>query len=188
MSHLPIQTTPYPPQRQRQRLSRFEVASAYPTPSNRLLITQKHRSPPNHPLKPTPSPAQKFIDLLPVIPLRIIPVSDRECNICLTPFHTGDEPEAAARLPCAHIFGLGCIARWLNEGVDFRQQCPMCRSVLFVEGEGGEVVEGRGGVEMDADGERLASRRSKDRLGGMLRRRTGMESVRWVGGRGRRYC
>jgi len=64
----------------------------------------------------------------------------------------------------------------------------MCRSVLFVEGEGGEVVEGRGRVEMGADGERLVSRRSKDRLGGLFRRRTGMETVRGVGGRGRRYC
>lgn len=32
-----------------------------------------------------------------------------------------------------HVYSLGHIARWLEEGVEFMRKCPLCKAVLMLE-------------------------------------------------------
>lgn len=47
---------------------------------------------------------------------------DRSCPICQEPYHH----ERPAKLPCGHVFGHRCAARWIEQA----KSCPMCRSNL----------------------------------------------------------
>ncbi|KAL6705738.1 hypothetical protein ACN47E_006375 [Coniothyrium glycines] len=79
------------------------------------------------------------------------------CSICLEGFDA--EQHAPTRLTgaesCHHVFGLGCITRWVGSGEGNSDKCPICRRVLFAgvgsgegEGEGEEEEE-----EEDSDDE-----------------------------------
>ena len=47
---------------------------------------------------------------------------DRSCPICQEPYHQ----ERPAKLPCGHVFGHRCAARWLKQA----KSCPTCRTKL----------------------------------------------------------
>lgn len=64
---------------------------------------------------------------LPVIPPSEL-AEDAECSICMEPYKTGCDADAAVRLPCGHVFGSRCLATWFSSGGD---TCPLCRGVLF---------------------------------------------------------
>ncbi|RKO88643.1 hypothetical protein BDK51DRAFT_10140, partial [Blyttiomyces helicus] len=46
---------------------------------------------------------------------------DPDCAICMDPFEDSDR---VRRLPCNHIFHVGCIDVWL---VKETAACPLCR-------------------------------------------------------------
>lgn len=46
------------------------------------------------------------------------------CEIC---GERGSETAVWARLPCAHMFHLSCIARWAASSTEARRNCPKCR-------------------------------------------------------------
>ncbi|KAL6707489.1 hypothetical protein ACN47E_004059 [Coniothyrium glycines] len=50
------------------------------------------------------------------------------CAICTEPFSSDHQPVA---LPCKHIFGYGCIRKWLKNGRGNTSACPTCRHVVF---------------------------------------------------------
>ena len=45
---------------------------------------------------------------------------DSECVICICQFSIDDE---IRRLPCMHVFHIGCVDKWLT----IRAACPICR-------------------------------------------------------------
>ena len=82
------------------------------------------------------TPTERYIDLL---LLNVGHTQSNElqsttaCHICQEPFLTGTNPERPATLPCGHIFGDGCIVKWISplssNGV--RNSCPLCRKPIF---------------------------------------------------------
>jgi E3 ubiquitin-protein ligase SIS3 len=48
-----------------------------------------------------------------------LPDGQVSCSICLNPVHVGED---VRRLPCQHLFHVGCIDRWLA----VRAKCPNC--------------------------------------------------------------
>ena len=72
---------------------------------------------------PQQQPASNFISQLP----EINPQHDETCPICLEPFNSTADPEPALRLPCSHVLGRNCIARWLETN----DNCPLCRCVFL---------------------------------------------------------
>lgn len=56
-----------------------------------------------------------------------------ECHICQEPFLSGSHPERAVKLPCGHIFGEGCILKWISRlsqsGIKIK--CPLCRRSIL---------------------------------------------------------
>ena len=56
-----------------------------------------------------------------------------ECHICHEPFLSGSHPERPVTLPCGHIFGEGCILKWVSPLPDHRgkNSCPLCREPIF---------------------------------------------------------
>ena len=81
-------------------------------------------------------PTEKIIDLLfrsirhaHSTELRSI----RECHVCHEPFLSGSRPERPVTLPCDHIFGEGCILKWVSPLPDNRgkNSCPLCREPIF---------------------------------------------------------
>ncbi|XP_056853147.1 E3 ubiquitin protein ligase RIN2 isoform X2 [Raphanus sativus] len=54
---------------------------------------------------------------------------DDECAICREPM------AKAKRLHCNHLFHLGCLRSWLDQGLNEVYSCPTCRKPLFVETE-----------------------------------------------------
>lgn len=74
--------------------------------------------------------AEAFLDNL----LQInnsVPWGDRECVICHsetgTMSRTTGYLELLIRLPCGHVVGSGCVARWFKE----ENSCPFCRREFF---------------------------------------------------------
>lgn len=69
------------------------------------------------------------------VPIDQLAEADRACNICFTnfpthkyfAFGTGKSEERPTRLPCQHVFGHQCLAKWLHD----HNTCPLCRRVLF---------------------------------------------------------
>ncbi len=58
--------------------------------------------------------AMSFLRNLPIVMVEELPQDERTCRICQDPYLDGDEPEEPVYLPCRHIFGGGCINRWLS--------------------------------------------------------------------------
>lgn len=80
----------------------------------------------------------KFLRELPAIMPRDVPDTPEDgCSICLIK-HNQENPDSfftehPCRLPCGHVFGRGCIAKWLKphpEGSN-ASSCPHCRRQLF---------------------------------------------------------
>ena len=93
-----------------------------------------------------------FLDQLPDISLDDIP-NATDCNICMEPFGSTEDPESPVQLPCGHVMGRKCISRWLETS----NSCPLCRHVLFGQGRGsqfeqeGSVLFGQGNFNRSWD-------------------------------------
>ena len=76
-----------------------------------------------------------FLKSLPTVKPEDLPEDSQGCNICTEPFvhpTAGQDSESAVKLPCSHIMGSACLAKWLEDPI--RNSCPMCRAVLFSQG------------------------------------------------------
>lgn len=72
---------------------------------------------------------------------------DDECAICREPM------AKAKKLHCKHLFHLGCLRSWLDQGLSETYSCPTCRKPLFV---GRPEVETNRGTEEILSDEQLA--------------------------------
>ncbi|XP_020867639.1 E3 ubiquitin protein ligase RIN3 isoform X2 [Arabidopsis lyrata subsp. lyrata] len=68
---------------------------------------------------------------------------DDECAICREPM------AKAKRLHCNHLFHLGCLRSWLDQGLNEVYSCPTCRKPLFVGRAESEANPSRGEVSSD---------------------------------------
>nr|AAL32977.1 AT5g51450/MFG13_16 [Arabidopsis thaliana] len=68
---------------------------------------------------------------------------DDECAICREPM------AKAKRLHCNHLFHLGCLRSWLDQGLNEVYSCPTCRKPLFVGRTESEANPSRGEVSSD---------------------------------------
>ena len=95
---------------------------------------------------------ENFLDQLPDISLDDIP-NATDCNICMEPFGSTEDPESPVQLPCGHVMGRKCISRWLETS----NSCPLCRHVLFGQERGsqfeqeGSVLFGQGNFNRSWD-------------------------------------
>ena len=95
---------------------------------------------------------QNLLDQLPDISLDDIP-NATDCNICMEPFGSTEDPESPVQLPCGHVMGRKCISRWLETS----NSCPLCRHVLFRQVRGsqfeqeGSVLFGQGNFNRSWD-------------------------------------
>jgi autocrine motility factor receptor len=55
----------------------------------------------------------------------------------------------AKRLHCNHLFHLGCLRSWLDQGLNEVYSCPTCRKPLFVGRTESEANPSRGEVSSD---------------------------------------
>jgi len=58
-----------------------------------------------------------------------LPADERNCNICREEFTHLDadgEPHLPVQIPCGHIFGEGCVAKWFL--VPSSNYCPLCNA------------------------------------------------------------
>ena len=68
--------------------------------------------------------------------------NDLSCAICTLPFLEGDNPEVPLRLECGHVFGVGCMLKWLSPTArNSNNSCPMCRKPVFAEWNRGDFPE-----------------------------------------------
>ena len=80
---------------------------------------------------------QSYLTSLPTLSAEEI-AADDTCHICLEKYGDStstDGPEQALRLPCAHVFGSGCLTKLLvsdNEDGFRNSACPLCRGPLEV--------------------------------------------------------
>lgn len=96
--------------------------------------------------RPIPCPAPTaFISSLPSVDIGELTEDSRDCGICTQPMaplgsSTGDVikdvnddvNEEAKRLPCSHVIGLKCLARWFDPlNPSNNNTCPFCRAVCF---------------------------------------------------------
>ena len=75
-------------------------------------------------------PGKIFLESLPVIKLGDLPEDSQTCHICHE-LYTDPSPEGAenpVKLPCGHVLGSECLAKWFNGS---KNSCPMCRAILF---------------------------------------------------------
>ncbi|KAG7533813.1 Zinc finger RING-type [Arabidopsis thaliana x Arabidopsis arenosa] len=63
---------------------------------------------------------------------------DDECAICREPM------AKAKRLHCNHLFHLGCLRSWLDQGLNEVYSCPTCRKPLFAGRTESEANPSRG--------------------------------------------
>ena len=104
---------------------------------------RKSMAAPNQP-NTIPPIQSDHVDIVPDLCRMIIAVKDidrdnRTCPICSDPYadrYTDQSPDGEKtpmRLPCGHIFDLGCLLNWLLIDSDghIRNTCPMCRTPLF---------------------------------------------------------
>ena len=74
---------------------------------------------------------QRFLDELPDVDLTDLQNEEEVaiCDICMEVFDNGTnaDAEAPVKLPCDHVLGRKCMARWLET----KNSCPICRRVLF---------------------------------------------------------
>ena len=56
-----------------------------------------------------------------------------KCHICDERFLSGKHPERPVTLRCGHIFGEGCILKWISPLSDIRgkNSCPLCRKSIL---------------------------------------------------------
>ena len=56
-----------------------------------------------------------------------------QCHICNERFLSGKHPERPVTLRCGHIFGEGCILKWISPLSDTRgkNSCPLCRTSIL---------------------------------------------------------
>ena len=56
-----------------------------------------------------------------------------QCHICSERFLSGKHPERPVTLRCGHIFGEGCILKWISPLSDTRgkNSCPLCRTSIL---------------------------------------------------------
>ncbi|CAE7178931.1 hypothetical protein P3342_002220 [Pyrenophora teres f. teres] len=92
-------------------------------------------APPSSPFAPLSEAEKNFLDAVIIgtkKPLDIL--SFRENAPRRSKDVAGKEPEhASVRIKaCRHVFGLGCLEEWLQE----KNSCPMCRKTLFARGSG----------------------------------------------------
>ncbi|CAF9926703.1 hypothetical protein IMSHALPRED_007017 [Imshaugia aleurites] len=79
------------------------------------------------------SAATKFLESLPVVKREILPDDYQTCHICKEDFVDDSNPtvavkaESPLKLPCGHIFGSECLAKWFLQ----KNTCPICRTTHF---------------------------------------------------------
>ena len=56
-----------------------------------------------------------------------------QCHICNERFLSGKHPERPVTLRCGHIFGEGCILKWISPSSNTRgkNSCPLCRTSIL---------------------------------------------------------
>lgn len=75
------------------------------------------------------SEASNILLSLPIVELEDLPENSQDCHICKEPYQdpTGKEKaERAKKLPCNHILGADCLAKWFESS----NTCPLCRAVI----------------------------------------------------------
>lgn len=77
-------------------------------------------------------PVKTFLESLPVVKPEDLPENSQTCHICKELYNSPDpeeveKAESAVRLPCSHIMGSECLAKWF----DGHNSCPLCRAILF---------------------------------------------------------
>lgn len=115
----------------RPRLSRLELASAYPTSSHRQLLsrTQNGSFPSQHHRHNRSDRHHKTSTRI-VVTHAPKPLAEPDCPICLMPYETCPSREPAVKIRCGHIFGLGCLKHWFRDSrEEVGRRCPMCRAV-----------------------------------------------------------
>ena len=97
---------------------------------------------------PIKSPAAiDFLSTLPLVNLAQLPENHRDCEICFEGFSSIREQsenialECAASLPCGHIIGRFCLARWVHPCKN-DNTCPFCRRKLFENIPDDGTIEG----------------------------------------------
>ena len=76
--------------------------------------------------------AKTFLESLPIVKLEDLPENCDSCHICKELY---DDPvpevvvESPVKLPCNHIMGSECLAKWLDDN----NTCPMCRTTFFAQ-------------------------------------------------------
>ena len=96
--------------------------------------------------------AATFLESLPIVKPEDLPENSQTCHICHEDFDDPDaeEAELPVKLPCNHIMGSECLARWCNA----HNSCPMCRATLFVVDASQSRVE-EASVALEATGRLL---------------------------------
>ena len=76
--------------------------------------------------------AEQFLSSLPKVSTSDLPADSMTCTICSDEYGTASgidkKAEHPVRLPCSHIVGAECIAKWLTERSN---SCPYCRHEFF---------------------------------------------------------
>ena len=99
---------------------------------------------------PCPAPIA-FLESLPCVDLAELTEDSRDCGICtqsMAPLGSckdvnDDVIEEAIRLPCSHVIGSKCLARWFDPlDPANNNTCPYCRAVCFPAFRPADTVEG----------------------------------------------
>jgi len=86
--------------------------------------------------------AFEFLKTLPKISTNDLPADSKTCIICTDEYNTAPSPSKPAehpvQLPCLHIIGANCIAKWLTERSN---SCPYCRREFFPRALPEDMIE-----------------------------------------------
>lgn len=92
--------------------------------------------------------ADTFLKSLTALSLADIAQDSQECPLCNEPYQDSRHSGHAVRLPCNHVLGKDCLAKWFKSSTTNANNntCPFCRAELF---ERDEVEIYRGGERQD---------------------------------------